>query len=67
MLFFRKSKQISRNLFHEKLHIFLLKEGGGLIKRGGGGLDKFPYLKRGLIIREGDLLERERLIREGAY
>ncbi len=32
------SKQISRNLFHEKLCIFLLKE---------MGLNKFLHLKRG--------------------
>ena len=58
MLFLRKWKQISWNLFYLKLHIFLLIGGGGLNREGG--LNKYLHLKR------GGLLERGAYLRGGA-
>ena len=53
MLFLRKWKQISWYLFRLKLHIILLIR--------GGGLNKYLNLKRGRLIWEGGLFEREEL------
>ncbi len=47
-----KMKTISRNLFHEKLHIFLLRGGG--LNRGGGLINFFTEkgcLERGAYLR----------------
>ena len=55
MLFLQKWEKISWNLCHLKLHIFVLIGGGGLIEWGGGGLNKYLHLKRG-VIREGAYL-----------
>ena len=66
MLLFQTLKQISRNLFHLKLHIFCINGGRG---GGGGGVNRKGALisspNKGRLIREGGLLERGAFLEMG--